>query len=1196
MSLSGTVWAPMGPSPINQGGRQDNGLVSAIAINPNNPNVIYIGTAGGGAWRSSDGGTTWKPIFDRQLSLSIGEPGGVAIDPSNTNTIYIGTSGRISQQAPAGLFKSTDGGASWISLGSGFPAGNTGNATQFVPVNINVVIVDPANSNIMYMGCATGVFRSIDGGRNWTLGTGAGGDARSLVLDSSSPAASRILYAGISGRGVFRSNDGGQNWTNILSVATVVVANALCPAPPCVPARSLGKFIVALAPPASPPNPAGVQVLYVTMEGRPVNLPPLPTDAPDPVGFFMSTDQGANWTQRAATNMPRRTQGGYSFHMDVDPGSPGDGANDIIYFGAVGQARSTDSGANFTALAGLHADTHAWAFVRQPSPTPSIAFSGNDGGLFRSTNGGATWTPLNSGGLQTSLLYNIDVRPDATASITVGALQDNAVETTSGGTGLGWVATSGGDGWDVAYDATTASRVYSSSGFYSPPCTRVYRSTNDGASFPTQITPWGTTSDAGCYLAPVTADPSTGGIVYVSGSQNLWQSRDAGGTWRILSPFPGTGNIDVARTNGNNVVIAVGSQVFVSTNALATTVGPPSGVTFTNITLNLPTGRNVARAAFDPIDPTVIYAVLGGFDGPGGAGHVFRTTVAGTAWSNISPPLNLPFNAIALDGADTPTTIYVGTDYGVLRSVDAGASWSVLDDIHMPRVPVVDLVLHPQSGILRAATYGRGVFQFIQPTGPAIAVNLENFLFFVDVCAGPAFLTLQIFNVGAADLVISSVQRLMGSPGIFVLPMPGTPVVIRPGEELDFTVAFVPTTPGTAELAIIRISSNDPAAPVVDLLAFGSAGLPTLETVIAENGNFGDVCVGSFADEELVINNRGPCPLSISGISSSSAEFAVPTVTTYPLVVSARGNIEVPLRFRPTSLGPKSATITINSNAGTHTVPVSGDAPAPRLVLAFADNGYFGKVCVGSFADKPLTLSNSGRCTLSVTAISSSSGEFVVPMVLAFPLRIEAGDSLQLPIRFAPASFGAKSGTLTVSSDDPGGPATIALSGDAPPGKIAVTGSTKFDCVECGCQAEKLISICNIGDCPLHVTEVAFKHKEKRKKKCGQFRLIRNPFPAVLRPGSCLDVVIRYKATCERPKECELIITSDDPDTPVKCLEVSARVCCSKCGPCDPCGCCRSGCKCCSGWGSGGSHGCGCSCHGRREIVHSERGVVPPEH
>jgi photosystem II stability/assembly factor-like uncharacterized protein len=1152
MSLNGTVWAPIGPSPISQGASPVNGLVSAIAVNPANSNIIYMGTAGGGAWRSDDGGVSWFPLFDRQLSLAVGEPGALAIDPNNTNVVYLGTSGRVAAQPQAGLFKSSDGGGSWIRLGSGYPAGNTGNAIQFVNQWINVIIVDPADSDILYLGSTSGCFRSTDGGRNWTPGFNAGGDVRSLVLDTSSPAGSRILYAGISGRGVFRSNDGGQNWTQILSGTTPAVAAAVGAAP-----AGFNKAVVAISPPTSPPNPNGVQVLYATLEGT--------GGAPDPVGVFLSTDQGATWTQRTATGMPTRTQGGYSFHMAVDPGSPGDGANDVIYFGAVGHAISTDSGSTFTGLAGLHADNHSWAFFPQPSPTPSVVFCGNDGGLYRSTDGGATWASLSAGGLQTGLFYNLDMRPDATGSNNVGALQDNGTQTRVGAAGRGWVSAQGGDGWDVVYDGTIAGQVYCTSGFWSPaPCTRIWRSTDDGATFPTEITPWGTASDAGCYLGPLATDPSAGGILYASGTQNLWQSRNGGNSWRILSPFAGTGTVNVARTNGNNVVIGVGNRVFVSTNALAATVGPPVGVTFVDITRNLPP-RNVARVAFDPNDPSMIYVVLGGFNGgPGNTGHVFRTSIGATTWADISPILDVPFNAIALDGTDNPTAIYAGTDFGVIRSVDGGASWSVLDDIHFPRVPVFDLVL--RNGLLRAATYGRGAFEFIRPQGPSIAVNLENDLEFGTVCQGPQFLALEIFNVGKSDLVINSVQRLMGSTSFSVLATPGTPLVIEAGEHVDFTIKYDPTTAGTPETATIRIVSNDPDAPIVDLSATGLRGTAKMATAIADSGNLGNVCIGGFVDRDLTINNSGSCPLRVQNLSSSSAEIHVPAVVAYPLVVSAGNSIALPIRFQPTSFGAKAAIITLISNdpASPRSVAVFGTAPAPELDLMIANTGNFGNVCIGSVVDKPLTVLNSGPCTLTVTNVSSSASEFVVPNVSAYPIRIAPGTAVEVPIRFEPASFGAKSGTITVTSDDPTGAKSLAVSGNVPSGKLAVTGSTCIGGVKACCLGERTISICNVGDCNLHVTSVAFKRTSKH------WKLINNPFPATLHPGSCLSVLIRYKATEKCPRCCELVITSDDPITPVSTLDVMAYTIWSPCGCKKCCDDCRRGCcekrhdECCS--------------------------------
>ena len=140
-------------------------------------------------------------------------------------------------------------------------------------------------------------------------------------------------------------------------------------------------------------------------------------------------------------------------------------------------------------------------------------------------------------------------------------------------------------------------------------------------------------------------------------------------------------------------------------------------------------------------------------------------------------------------GARRPTTLYTGTDFGVLRSVDGGANWSILDDIHFPGAPVFDLAF--QNGELRAATFGRGVFSFVKPTGPSIAIRPQHNLAFGTVCDGPRYLTLEIYNVGVKDLLITSVQRLMGSSDFTVLSNPATPLILAPGEDIEFTVAYI---------------------------------------------------------------------------------------------------------------------------------------------------------------------------------------------------------------------------------------------------------------------------------------------------------------------------------------------------------------------------------------------------------------------
>ncbi|MRG58023.1 choice-of-anchor D domain-containing protein [Phyllobacterium sp. SYP-B3895] len=1139
MSLNGTVWAPIGPSPIDQGAILANGQVTAIAVNPNNPDIIFIGTAWGGVWRTRDGGTTWTPIFDRAPSLGVGEPGAIAIDPTNSDILYVGTSNRNGSQfssdatqPSAGLFKSTDGGASWIRLGSPYPLSTPSNASIFFNQVINVVIVDPANSQIIYLASNRGLFVSTDGGFNWTQGTAPFGDARSLVLDPTSPPAGRILFAGITSVGVVQSTNGGQTWVTIVNATTPVVSTSLTAGG----FSGFSKVVVALAPPTSPPNAAGIQVLYATMVGTGVAF-----TAPDCIGLFQSTDQGGTWTTRATAAVLGAAVGtsyrGYACHMAVDPASPGDGAGDTIYLGTLGQARSTDAGSTFAGLNGLHADTHAWGFAPQAGPL-SVVYCGNDGGIFRCT-AGVNFTSLNGGGFQATLFYNIDVKPDATASVTLGALQDNGIVTTAGAAAPTWKMGAGGDGFDVAHDGQLATQVYGRSN------STILRSTDDGDSYAGISPPW-PPAEVGVFLAAVATDPNTSGCVYASSNQNLWQSTDGGATWPNTAPIPGTASeVDVAPTNSNNVVVTVGGRVLVSTDALV-----PGGFTLNDITRNLP-GRFVGGVAFDPNDPATIYAVLGGFSGTPG-GHVFRTSLTAATWTDISPPLDLPFNAIALDGTETPTALYTGTDFGVLRSVDGGANWSVLDDIHFPGAPVFELVHH--QGELRAATFGRGVFSFVRPNGPSIAINLENDLEFGTVCKGPQFLTLEIFNVGVSDLVVTSVQRLMGSTGFSVLATPGTPLVIAAGEHVDFTVKYVPTGL-VAEAATIRILSNDPTAPAVDLSVTGVPGKPRLSTAIADAGDFGNACLRSFVDKCLTLNNSGTCPLSVTGIASSSPEFELPSVLSYPLVLGAGDSIALPVRLRPASFGAKAATLSIFSDdpAGVHLVVVSGNAPAPELDLVIPDTGNFGKVCVDAFKDLPLTLINSGACTLTVTAIVSSAGEFLVPGVATYPIRIAPATAVAMPIRLAPSSFGAKSATITVNSDDPSGPKMVSVSGKTPAGRLVVTGSTCIGGVKECCLGERTIAICNIGECNLHVTGVGFKRKSRH------WKLINNPFPATLHPGSCLNVLIRYKATEKCPRACELIITSDDPLTPVKTLDVMAYTIPNNCGCSKCCDDCRQG-------------------------------------
>jgi hypothetical protein len=551
--------------------------------------------------------------------------------------------------------------------------------------------------------------------------------------------------------------------------------------------------------------------------------------------------------------------------------------------------------------------------------------------------------------------------------------------------------------------------------------------------------------------------------------------------------------------------------------------------------------------------------------GDGNAGVVVAPSISvgpsGTEDANFGHDRRGWELAIAVDPNDDKRVYLVyntgtsATDYTLhlVRSTDGGATWSA---------DARSIVVAKNPGVA-INSLGHVGFAYQQVVGP---VGSSNWV--------------TIFEHSHDDFTTFDSHTLASTPSS--VPTPASSMATYIGDYIKVQAAgesfygvFSAANPPVAanfpsgihfqrnvDMAAGHLLGNDGVTvvpPSIDPFFFKvtvtSGGVAT---AIADSGNFGQVCLGSFHDELLSIDNNGPGLLTITKIVSSSPEFEPPSVVSYPLLVSSGGWIGVMLRFRPASFGLKAAVITIFSDdpAGPHKIRVSGNCAPPRLSLILADSGNFGKVCVGAFKDEPLILNNSGKCTLTVTGIASTSSEFLAPAVVSFPLSVGPGDALPVPIRFEPTSFGPKSAVITVFSNDPAGPRKVRVTGDAPSGKLTITGSSIFGGVPNCRREQRILTLCNTGDCNLHVSHVGFKHK------CKCYRLINNPFPAVLRPGSCLNLVIQYFANERVARGCELVIHSDDPGQPVRTIEVVAYTLwdCCNCGCKDHkqgCGCCE---------------------------------------
>jgi uncharacterized protein (TIGR03437 family) len=663
-------WSAIGPQPI-EWGVPYSGRVWGIAVDPRNSGVVYVGVEGGGVWKTTNGGANWSPLTDTQANINIRD---VALAPTAPDIIFAGSAG-------GGMLKSTDDGATWT---TSLPTSWV-NSISVHPTDPSIVLIAglPISSPFYTFTNVANIFnvsRSEDGGSTWitTLSTG---DTNAVVFD---PSNGNVAYA-TALSGLYRSADSGITWKP-------VVGHGL-------PAGPYSFMTVAIAPSSS-------NLLYLALKGSDELL----------LGFYRSADSGSTWTQVGAPPNDNITYWGWS--LRVHPTNP-----NLIYAGSLRLSTSTDGGNTWTNndnASGyeIHPDHH----VQTYSVDGNTLYVGSDGGIWSTTAPAAphtSWTGLNST-LNTTLFYpGISVSP-ATPKVAFGGTQDNGVLQYQGDLAWNWATC--GDGGYTAIDFVQPQNVYAAcSGPLSS--TRIFASTDGGNSYHAAVSGIKTQGEVFDYVPPLVMDPSNASRLYF-GTNHVYQTLNGAADWTAISPdLTGTNGaiatIAVAPSDPNTVYAgATNNAVFVTQNAL-------SGSSATWITRTPLTGHGVNQISIDPQSPLTAWAAgWVALDRNGTVvGPVYRTVDGGATWASLSVGLpNLPANDVLLD-PDIPNTIYTATDVGVYRSVDSGQSWLPLGT-GLPNVIVHSLRLYRPTRTLRAATYGRGMWDLSVPTSGQTAVTI----------------------------------------------------------------------------------------------------------------------------------------------------------------------------------------------------------------------------------------------------------------------------------------------------------------------------------------------------------------------------------------------------------------------------------------------------------------------------------------
>ena len=662
----GASWTFAGPT--NIGGR-----VSAIAAE--NFSTFYVGTGSGGVFKTTDGGASFAPLGDEVLSLSIGD---VALDPSDAQTVYVGTGesnggGGSLTYGGQGVFRSTNGGTSWSSLG----LEETG--------TIGRVVVHPTDPNTIWVAASgklfandehRGLYRSTDGGTTWTKPLFVN-DSTGVIDLAVNPRSPDTLYAaswerrrrandrhyGGPGSGVHRSIDGGATWSELTSGLPTD--------------GDVGRIGLAVA--ASRPNV--VYAIYTNATGN--------------IRTVYRTDNGGDsWTSVGAP--PGPSYGWWFGQIRVDPAD-----EDVVYAPWLSLYKSTNGGASWSFVSGgMHVDHHA-LWINPANPSQLIA--GNDGGVYTSTNGASSWVKA-AGDFPATQYYTVEIDESFPERL-YGGTQDNGTNRTLTGAENDWHSIYGGDGFVVLVEPTNNQFVYAESQYGN-----LGRSTNGGSSFS------GATSGISGrtnWNTPVVFDPQDPTILYY-GANAVFRSTNRAVSWTSISPDltdgPGNGNL----VFGTVTTIAVGpsdaNTIWAGTDDGHVWVTQNGGTSWTDVSAGLPQ-RWVTRVTAHPTQPLEAFVAVSGYRWNEPQANVYHTNDGGQTWIPRSSGLpEAPVNDLLFDPLDS-NRLYIGSDLGVFYSDDAGLNWDVLG-ANLPAAPVLDIDLHHPTRTLVAATYGRSMYRY----------------------------------------------------------------------------------------------------------------------------------------------------------------------------------------------------------------------------------------------------------------------------------------------------------------------------------------------------------------------------------------------------------------------------------------------------------------------------------------------------